>query len=153
LQRKVTSMSGSLSVLSVLAGAAGGVASWFATDFIARPIVRFFQMRSEIVQCILYYSNVRAAASERGRVSENFTDDDMARLQEAQSKLRQLAMQMQSFAATEDIALRLVIVRGYDPLEAGRSLVGYSNSIALYGDERAKHRKSVFAALRIRNLN
>jgi hypothetical protein len=136
-------------MISILAGFTGGVVSWFVTEFIAHPFRRFFQMKSEIYQCVLFYGNVHAPIDERGKPSEKFTDDDKTRLREAQSKLRQLAMEMQSFAATEYFAARLVVALGYHPMKAGRSLVGYSNSIAVYGDERVQHRENVFAALQL----
>jgi hypothetical protein len=133
-------------------GFVGGIVSWFVSAFAAQPIHRFFQMRSEITQCILFYATVRAVGSERGDVTQGFTENDAALLKEAQSKLRDLAMQMQSFGATNCIASTLLRATGFDPMNAGRSLVGYSNSIAVYGDERAQHRKSVFTALRIKGL-
>jgi hypothetical protein len=136
-------------MMSAFAGLVGGVASWFATDFVARPIHRFFQMRSEIFQCISFYDNVRAPVDERGNTTDDFDDEDMARLKEAQSKLRQLAMEMQAFAVTNLFASRVVEAFGYAPMNAGQSLVGYSNRIAVYGSERALHRGKVFVALQL----
>src|SRR5262245_32265038 len=134
-----------MNLTSVLAGAAGGIVSWFVTDFIGRPVSGFFRLRTEIDQCIRFYGNVRAPVSERGKVTEDFTAEDLDRLQEAQAALRQLAMKMQSFAATERMAHTLVKALRYDPWTAGKSLVGYSNSIARYGDERVQHLNKVYA--------
>jgi hypothetical protein len=141
-----------MSIAAVFAGAVGGIVSWFAADFIGRPLRAFFQLRSEIIQCMLTYDNVSAPINERGKPSEDFTEDDLARLKEAQVALRQLAMKMQSFAATEALAARLLAFR-YDPMKAGQSLVGYSNRIAIYGTERWEHRNEVLAALKIEGLS
>jgi hypothetical protein len=138
-----------IGVISALAGVLSGVVSWIATDFVARPVRRFFQMRGEIFQCMLYFDNVRAPVSERETTTADFTTDDAANLKEAQSALRRLDVQMQSFAATERLASMRVALK-YDPMKAGRSLIGYSNRIGIYGSERAERRKDVLAALRIK---
>jgi hypothetical protein len=93
-------------------GFVGGIVSWFVSEFAAQPLHRFFQIRSEITQCILFYATVRADGSERGEVTQDFTEDDAARLKEAQTKVRDLAMQMQSFAATNCIAPTLLRTMG-----------------------------------------
>jgi hypothetical protein len=33
---------------SIICGIIGGIVAWFATDFLARPIRQFFQLRGEI---------------------------------------------------------------------------------------------------------
>jgi endonuclease YncB( thermonuclease family) len=73
---------------SFILGAVGGIASWFATDFIARPVRRFFHLREEITEEMIIYGNVRAPINEHGDVTEHFTDTDRDRLKEAQILLR-----------------------------------------------------------------
>jgi hypothetical protein len=116
-------------VLGVVVGFVGGVASWFLTDLVARPVRRFFQLRREIYECMLYHGNVRGLRDERGDFTENFTLEDTTRLKEAQSALRQFGTRMLSFAATEPVAAKLIGLLQYDPVKAGRSLIGLSNCL------------------------
>src|SRR5262249_32701105 len=70
---------------------------------------------------------------------------------DAQAKLRSLGTRMIAFAETEWIAAKGVRRLGYDPLRAGQGLIGLSNSIGVYGMERAEHRASINKALRFRD--
>jgi hypothetical protein len=48
---------------TLLTGILGGICGWFANDFIGKPLRRFYDLRSEVGRCLLYYGNVTA----RGR--------------------------------------------------------------------------------------
>jgi hypothetical protein len=137
-------------ITSLALGTLGGVVSWFATDFIARPVRKFFELRGEIAETMVIFGNVRAPTDERGKATDDFTDDDMARLRDAGSLLRQLGARLLAFCHTEPIAHWLVRMR-YDPIEAGRSLIGLSNSIGVSGNERHQHRQGVLNALHIKD--
>jgi hypothetical protein len=63
------------------------------------------------------------------------------RLREAQKKLREFGAQVISFAQTDPVATKLIgLVWRYDASKIGRSLVGLSHDIAVYGSERARHK-------------
>jgi hypothetical protein len=98
---------------------------------------------------MLYHGNVRGLRDERGDFTENFTLEDTTRLKEALSALRQFGTRMLSFAATEPVAAKLIGLLQYDPVKAGRSLIGLSNCLPVYGQERAQHRRDLLIALRI----
>jgi hypothetical protein len=134
-----------LSWSSLLGGVIGGIASWLFVDFITRPIHHFRQMRAEIFERIQYYDNL--PVRERGTILE---DSEGERAEEAMKNLRQLGVQMLSFAATETIAMWLIQWRGYNPKDAGHSLIAYSNTIMIAGGERAVHRTNILTALRIK---
>ena len=51
--------------------------------------------------------------------------------------LRNLGSRAIGFGDTEWIAVEIVPYFGFNPLQAGYSLIGLSNSLAQYGDERA----------------
>jgi len=55
---------------------------------------------------------------------------------------------MIAFGDRELIAAEIVRYLGFDPLQAGYSLIALSNSLAQYGDQRAAHRASINKALR-----
>jgi hypothetical protein len=73
-------------------------------------------------------------------------------LEEAREASRQLGARMLAFAHTEWLANWLIVRLRYDPLKAGRSLIGVSNSIGTPGNERHQHKQNVMAALRITGL-
>jgi hypothetical protein len=142
-----------MNLAALVAGAVGGIASWFLTQFVAEPIRRFYALRREIVPAMLDSENVRAPRDERGEVTKDFTEQHAARLRDTQIKLRQLGTQMLSFAHTDALAVKLVKLRHYDPVKAGRSLIGLEHDIAAHGLERKRHRDNVLAALRITPLS
>jgi hypothetical protein len=137
----------------LVAGALGGILSWFVTQFVAEPLRRFLGMRREIVQQLLDCENVRARRNDKDELVEDFTEEDAARLRDAQSKLRQLGTQILSFTQT-DIAAKKIIgsLWGYDPEMAGTSLMTLSHDIAIYGLERQRQRENILIALRIKAL-
>jgi hypothetical protein len=129
---------------NLLGGAIGGIATWLFVDFVTRPLRQFYQMRAEIFERIQYYGNL--PTHEPGASLET---GEAERAIEAMNALRQLSTRIMSFAATEAPAVWLLRQRGHDPMQAGRSLIGYSNTIMTQGGERAIHRKKVLTALRI----
>jgi hypothetical protein len=148
---RVTAMT--LDLAPLVMGAVGGIGSWFLTQFVAEPIRRFLGMRREIAQHSLDTDNVRARSNEKGKPTKNFSEQDAERLRDAQSKSRQLGTQMLSFVHTDVLATKVIrLFWRYDPVEAGRSLIGLSNELAVYGGERARHRRNILTALRIKPL-
>jgi hypothetical protein len=142
-----------IEVPAFVAGLVGGTIGWFVTQFIAEPLRRFFGMRRDIAQRLLDYENVTAPRNERGDVTEQFTEQDAVRLADAQRKLRELATQTLSFVQTDALAANLIqAIWRYDPTKAGRSLVGLSHDLAVYGSERARHRQNILEALRLKPL-
>jgi hypothetical protein len=134
---------------SLIAGPVGGVISWFVTQFVPEPLRRFFKMRREIVQLLLDCENVTRPAMIEGCLClpEGFTEKDLARLREAQNELHRLGPQMLSLAQTSALALNMIWRLGrYDPVKAGRLLMGLSHGLAGY--ELA--RENILAALRIK---
>jgi hypothetical protein len=131
-------MSGSLNAVSIISGVIGGIASWFATDFIFRPVRQFFQLRGEICQAMVMFDNVRPG--------------DLTKLEEARDAFRLLGARMLAFAHTEWLGSWLIVGLRYDPTKAGRSLIGVSNTISTAGEERHKRKQDVMAALRIKGL-
>ncbi|SRR6266496_1534718 len=138
---------------SLLAFAAA-VVGWLATDFVASPVRRFFNLRIEIIRRMTQFANVRARWKELrddpNRLEDlGLSEKDQQRLEEAQSTFRDLASQMRGFAQTEWFAVKTVQILGYDPLNASAGLLGLSNTIDRYGGDRALQAKNVRDALRI----
>jgi hypothetical protein len=136
---------------SLVVGAIGAGIGWALTEFVARPIRRFFDLRSEIIRRVAQYNNVPARYKEtRDGEKETvpITEDDLAKLNEAQSVIRDLATQMRGFAYSETAA-RWVLSLGYNPRQASEGLFGLSNDLGTYGPGRVRWRKLVSDTLRI----
>jgi hypothetical protein len=136
---------------SLVVGAIGAGLGWGATEFVARPIRRFFDLRGEIIRRIAQYANVPARYKDmRNGTKEELPlgKDELARLREAQGVVRDLAAQMRGFAHNETLARWALLLR-YDPREASEGLFGLSNDMDTYGDDRLRRRKMISKALRI----
>lgn len=139
---------------SLLAGAIAAALGWAATEFVARPTRRFYDLRAEIIQKMAQYGNVRARYKETevDRVIEetpHLNPSELAALEEAQLAIRGLATRMRAFAYNETAARWALTLFGYDPLKASDSLMGYSNYMNTYGGAKASKKKAVEDALRV----
>jgi hypothetical protein len=137
---------------TALTAIALGVGSWFATEFLARPIRKFFDLRGEIIQKMTLYANVRARHKEIDEITMatyELLDEEEKRLEEAQSSIRDLASRMRSFAQNEASAVRLLKLLGYEPYEISTALFGVSNTFDTYGQGKHTSKKKLAEALRV----
>src|SRR5262249_4125108 len=142
---------------SLIVGAIGAGIGWAATEFVARPIRKFFDLRADAVRTISQYGNVRARYDERSLsdgsivTAEDLTlsEAESAQLHEAQVALRDLAARMRGFAFGETIAGRALQLLGYDSQRASEGLFGIANTIDTTGDTRVRNKKIVTEALRL----
>jgi hypothetical protein len=136
---------------SLLAGAIAAGLGWSTTEFLARPIRRFYDLRAEIIQKMAEYAKLRARFKQTDNGVEEYTSlsaQESARLEEAQQTFRELGARMRAFAYNETFASR-VIGFWYDPQKASQGLIGYSNTIGTYGPDKASKKKMVEDALRL----
>jgi hypothetical protein len=150
---------------SLIVGAVGAGIGWAATEFLARPIRKFFDLRGEIIQKIAQYSNVPARWDEMpdgkkvdlSPVRELWdgekevvpsSENEDARLIEAHGVLRDLATRMRAFAHNETGATRVLALFRYDAHRASDGLFGLSNDIGMIG-VRARWKQTISDALRI----
>ncbi|MBI4275508.1 MAG: hypothetical protein HY659_12505 [Rhizobiales bacterium] len=145
-------------IFEVILPIAAVVAGWIAMEFVGRPVRKFFDLRGEVIRRMTQFANVRARQKEVrddvGATSGNvelldLSDKENARLEEAQSVLRDLASQMRSFADNELLAVRIVRLLRYDPQNASAGLIGLSNSIDTFGGNKAFQIKTIEKALRL----
>jgi hypothetical protein len=139
---------------SFLAAAFG----WVVLEFVGRPLRKFFDLRGEVIRKLIEYANIRARwkiiKDDSGAISGEREDmklpaDEIARMEEAQRSLRDLAAQMRAFAENETWARWLARLLRYNPRDASSGLVGLSNSLDTYGEGRDFHRKTLRRALRL----
>jgi hypothetical protein len=138
---------------SAAGGALGATGGWVVSTFVGGPLRKFFDLRGEIIRRFTEFANVRARYKELpnhpgGFEDMGLSDKEIARLEEVQSTIRDLASQIRAFADNEPLAAWFVRWR-YDPMKASTGLIGLSNSYDTYGKDRAFHRTTVAGALRI----
>jgi hypothetical protein len=142
---------------SAMGGALGAALGWIASSFVGGPVRRFFDLRGEVIRRLTEFGNVRArwkdirddSGASSGQVEEmDISEKEIARLEEAQRVLRDLASQIRAFAENEPLAMRFVLLR-YDPMTASSGLIGLSNAYDSYGESKAFQRKKIETALRI----
>ncbi|SRR6266481_9003494 len=135
---------------TLIIGFLGGVIGALGIDFVRVPFRQFFTLRTEIRHEMLRLANV--SAPDPKWTYPTYSEDALDRLlrpsREAQSTLRSLGTRMMAFGETEWIAAKCVRLLGFEPLEAGRGLIGLCNSFVEYGSERAAHRARINKALR-----
>ena len=147
------------SALQVVASFFAGAFAWGLLEFVGRPLRHFFDLRSEIIQKLIEYGNVRAAFRVVRRESEgvyeavqadsDVTNGELERLREAETSFRNLAARMRAFSDNEAFALWAIRVLRYDPKLASKALIGLSNTYSVYGEARARHRQWLIEALRL----
>jgi hypothetical protein len=134
---------------SLVVGAIGAGIGWALTEFLARPIRKFFDLRGEVIRRMAQYGDIapRIIEKEGGEV-EVVTDEETSRVGEAERVIRDLAAQMLSFAYNETFARSLLMLR-YDPREAGEGLFAISSTLLTSGDLKNRPKERVAKALRI----
>src|SRR5262245_54081976 len=148
--RRAIEMSSVLGAIGVFA--LGGV-GWFLTSFFARPLMRFVELRGDVIYRMVLYDNLKAQFQEHPNGSiqqlDPLPEEDKKRLAEAQDVFRELGARMRAFAFNEPLSVRIVRM-WYYPLEASTALIGVSNTIDKYGGNRAEQKEKLEKALDFR---
>jgi hypothetical protein len=128
---------------------------WIVFNTIGKPLLMFFDLRTEIRRTMILYDNVRARwmqAGEYARVlaaSEvDRTPDNFERLQEAENQYRDLGSQVRAFADTQSPTCIVLRWFGFDVRKASSGLIGLSNTINTYGKARAFHKDTINEAMK-----
>ena len=129
-----------------------GVAGWMISEFLAKPFRRGIDLVADARTSILIYANVQARAKARGDgyvAHVELTEDAEARLRKAEEALREFGAKMQAFAGTDRAAALVLRALGTDLRSAGIALIGLSNSIGTYGQQRHDAQQHVATTLGI----
>ena len=140
--------------VNLLAVVTTGAFGWFALQFLARPIRKFFELRRLVHHHVLSLAGVPAPQPrETCFTSEQIRryDIDLKNVRVAKQVLRELGAQMLAFGETETAACIAIKPFGFDPSVAGHHLIGLSNALDCYGTDRATLRKNVERALRFKS--
>jgi hypothetical protein len=126
--------------------------SWIVFNTIGKPLLRFFDLRTEVRRTMILYDNVRARWSSHVRISalgdEDMTPDNFERLQEAENQYRDMASQVRAFADTQSPTCTILRWLGFDVRKASSGLIGLSNTINTYGKTRAFQKQTINEALK-----
>jgi hypothetical protein len=138
--------------MAVALGALGAVVTWVLLEFVGKPFRAFFELKKDCLEVLTLYGNVGAR--------EIYIHDDHLRpidprivakekrLQEAEVALRKCGSRLQAFANTETLAVIALRWLGYQPLDAGRGLIGLSNTISEHGQARNDNRNLIERSLK-----
>jgi hypothetical protein len=141
-------------MISNLGPIAAALISWIVFNTIGKPLLRFFDLRTEVRRTMILYENITARRRERGdtRVSalgnEDMTPDNFERLQEAENQYRDLASQVRAFADTQSPTCAILRWFGFDVCKASSGLIGLSNTLNTYGKTRAFQKQTINEALK-----
>jgi hypothetical protein len=134
--------------------ALGGV-GWLVTSFVGGPFRQFFDLRREIIHKSVLYANVSAVRRENADGSigpMELADDEIKRLREAVDTFRDLAARMRALGLNEPLAVGLIGLWEYDPIEASTRLLGVSNTLNTYGRGRNDAKEALEKVLRFRTI-
>jgi len=139
--------------LGFLLGLVGAALGWLFAEFFGRPFRQFFDLRREVNSSLVRFGNVKARSQANGdhRALIELARPDEERLMEAQDTFRRLGGEMRAFAVAEYFPNRVVTWLGFDPDEIAKALIGYSNKIDTYGEDRNLFHKRIENLLRIRS--
>jgi hypothetical protein len=127
--------------------------SWIVFNTIGKPLLKFFDLRTEVRRAMILYDNVRARWRDAGDVAvtvavDDLTPDNIERLEEAENQYRDLASQVRAFADTQSPTCIVLRWFGFDLRKASSGLMGLSNTLNTYGKGRAFHKETINAAMK-----
>jgi hypothetical protein len=141
-------------MISNLGPVAVALISWIVFNAIGRPLLRFFDLRTEVRRTTMLYDNVRARWTERDNVrvsagdDEDTTPNNFERLQEAELQYRDLGSQVRAFADTQSPTCVVLRWIGFDIRKTSSGLLGLSNTLNTYGKGRAFHKEEINVAMK-----
>ncbi len=129
---------------------------WASFNVVGNPLLRFFDLRTEVRRTMILFANVRARWTDADRegvaipvtAGADLSPDEQERLKDAEVQYRDLASQMRAFADTRAFACRFLRALGFNPRKAAAGLIGLSNSIDTYGKGRAFQTRTIEEALK-----
>jgi hypothetical protein len=118
---------------------------------IGKPLLSFFDLRTEVRRSMILYKNVSArgrGANVLASAENDATPTNIERLREAENQYRDQASQLRAFADTQSLTCAVIRWIGFDIRKASSALVGLSNAVNTYGKTRAFHKQTINEALR-----
>jgi hypothetical protein len=129
------------------------------TEFVAKPFRKAVDLIAEARAAMIIFGNVQARSkgsptdADAPLVPQGLPQEAEKRLQKAEETFREIGARMQAFASTDAAATALLHALGADMHAAGLAFIGLSNSIGVYGKQRADASVRAEQALRLRTGN
>ena len=101
-------------------------------SFVVNPLVQFYDLRRRVRSRMHYIAPLEGPD-----------------LQNARDTLRSLSTDLLAFAETQPRVVKLLRQRGYEPELAARSLLGFSNSLAVTSGDKALFREQIEQSLKL----
>ncbi|SDS77090.1 hypothetical protein SAMN05444158_3144 [Bradyrhizobium canariense] len=127
---------------------------WIAFNAIGKPLLRFFDLRTEVRRAMVLYESVCARWGEANVLAsadKDATPTNFELLQEAERQYRDLAAQVRAFADTQSPTCIVLRWCGFDIRKASSGLLGLSNATAAYGKTRSFQMQAINEALKFSN--
>ena len=125
---------------SAIASVLLGLVGWFAARFFGTPFLDFHNLRTQVHEEVIFTANLNPIAAETPRYDKAYDN--------AAESLRRLGAKVQATNVTATRPLRWFLSKqGYDLVDAGKNLIGLSNSLAM--PDRAHHIDKIQAALKL----
>lgn len=131
--------------------------TWIVFNAVGKPLLAFFDLRTEIRRSMILYGNVAARWRETvaGLVPADGTNEmppeALERLRAAENQYRELGAQVRAFADTQSPTCFVLKRMGFDVRMAASGLIGLSNTISTYGKNRAFQTETINSALKFKN--
>src|SRR5262249_33961296 len=129
----------------VMACAAAGVASWFGTEFLLRPICQFLALRKAVRSLILICNHMPAV--EAAHPLTVGADRRAVSARDVERAFCDLGAQLVAFGEDEVVAARIMKLFAFEPIEAGHLLTVPPATSA--GAERDAYVARIEEALRL----
>lgn len=144
-----------MTLTSIAFGLISGFVGWILTEFFAKPFRRGLDLVIEVRTKTIIFGNVPARYKSQSSdgtgpfFPTEATEDELERLRAAEEGYRELGAKLQAFAKTEPLATWALRLFGLKIEGAGSALIGLSNALGVYGQERADFMRRLDLALRI----
>ena len=126
-------------IISTVLGFIGGVIAWFATNYLGRALLKFWDLRLEAHEAMFLFSDVRADSIR-----------SLGRANEGSLRFRELGAKIEGLRSVLPAPLRWYLhKRSYDLHEGARGLIGLSNALGRDDDSATRSRVQAQRALRL----
>jgi len=126
-------------IISTVLGFIGGVIAWFATNYLGRALLKFWDLRLEAHEAMFLFSDVRADSIR-----------SLGRTNEGSLRFRELGAKIEGLRSVLPAPLRWYLhKRSYDLHEGARGLIGLSNALGRDDDSATRSRVQAQRALRL----
>jgi hypothetical protein len=124
-----------------------GAAGWFVTEFVARPFLKFFDLRTQVKRSMILLWDAPTYGMQE---DDEEWADEMAPFKESRDGLTKLAAEVSAFAQSGSSVVWIVRMLGYDPLGAGKAAKKLTFELGTNIEDRDKNYRKLDTTLKFR---